>query len=166
MTYPNAQPSSVNLLPQPDYAALPIVPATWRDLGAVMRLEKQCFTRDDAWSFLDHLAVLTLPGVTRLKIEYQDELIAFIASEKQPEKHTAWITTIGIAPHHQRHGLGLRLLSTCEYALKYPVNRLSVRRSNHGAIMLYRHAGYTLVDEWPKYYIGGEDALIFEKKFD
>jgi len=166
MTYPNAQPSSVNLLPQPDYAALPIVPATWRDLGAVMRLEKQCFTQDDAWSFLDHLAVLTLPGVTRLKIEYQDELIAFIAAEKQPEKHTAWITTIGIALHHQRHGLGLRLLSTCEYALKYPVIPLSVRRSNHGAILLYQHAGYKMVNEWPKYYIGGEDALIFEKKFD
>jgi len=166
MTSPNTQSSSVGHLTQPDYAALPIVAATWRDLGAVMRLEKQCFTRDDAWTFLDHLAVLSLPGVTRLKIEYQDELIAFIAAEKQPEKHTAWITTIGVAPHHQRHGLALRLLATCEKALQYPVIRLSVRRSNQGAILLYRHTGYKLVDEWPKYYIGGEDALIFEKKFD
>jgi len=166
MTSTNTQPSSANPSTLPDYAALPIVPATWRDMSAVMRLEKLCFTRDDAWPFLDYIAVLTLPGTIRLKIEHQDQLIAFIAAEKQPEKHTAWITTIGIAPQHQRHGLAMRLLSACENALHYPVIRLSVRRSNLGAILLYQHAGYKMVNEWPKYYIGGEDALIFEKKFD
>lgn len=166
MTTLNTIPPSPDPPQQPDYANLPIVPAIWRDLSAVMRLEKLCFTRDDAWPFLDYIAVLTLPGTIRFKIEYQDQLIAFIAAEKQPEKHMAWITTIGVAPQHQRHGLAFRLLSTCENALHYPVIRLSVRRSNFGAISLYRHAGYKLVDEWAKYYIGGEDALIFEKKFD
>ena len=131
-----------------------------------MHLEKQCFTRDDAWSFLDHLAVLTLPGVTRLKIEHQDELIAFIAAEKQPEKHTAWITTIGIAPHHQRHGLALRLLSDVRKCPAIPYDPPECAAFQSWCDLLYRHAGYKLVDEWPKYYIGGEDALIFEKKFD
>jgi len=59
-----------------------------------------------------------------------------------------------------------RLLTQCEVELGMPVVRLSVRASNAPAISLYQSAGYALVDQWKKYYVGGETALIFEKKFD
>lgn len=149
-----------------DYASLPILQTSWHDLASVIRLEKMCFSKDDAWPFLDHLAVLTLPGIFRKKFELEGEVIAFLAAEKQEERKTAWITTIGVAPLHQHHGLARRLLADCEAGIGLPVVRLSVRRSNLGAIALYRKAGYGQVDVWPRYYIGGEDALVFEKRFD
>jgi len=150
--------------PQIDFSKLPIVSAGWRDMNALMRLEKICFSKDDAWPLFDVMAVLTFPNIVRLKIEYDSSMIAFIAAEKQQEKKLAWITTIGVAPEYRRHKLAWRLLSACEKAIMFDTIRLSVRRSNSTALELYRKNGYVKVDEWPKYYIGGEDALILEKK--
>jgi ribosomal protein S18 acetylase RimI-like enzyme len=58
------------------------------------------------------------------------------------------------------------LLHACEDRLHVKAIRLSVRRSNQPAIELYLSEGYTQVDIWGNYYIGGEDALIFEKKIN
>ncbi len=145
------------------YADLPIEPANWQDLGGVMRLEKVCFSADDRWPFFDIAAVLTLPHILRLKIVLDEVLIAFLAVELHNDKKQAWITTIGVEPTYQKHGLASRLLVECEQRVTLPVIRLSVRRSNLGAIGLYRRYGYQQINMWEKYYIGGEDALIFEK---
>ncbi|MCJ7695280.1 MAG: GNAT family N-acetyltransferase [Anaerolineaceae bacterium] len=155
---------STPLNPQINFSSLPIVAAGWRDVTALMRLEKICFSKDDAWPLFDIVAVLTFPNIVRLKIDLNNTMIAFIAVEKQLEKKWAWITTIGVAPEYRRHKLAGRLLSACEEAIKFDTIRLSVRRSNRSALDLYCKCGYVPVDEWPKYYIGGEDALILEKK--
>ena len=47
--------------------------------------------------------------------------------------------------------------------VKVPRMRLSVRKSNERAISLYERRGYVQVGQWPRYYRGGEDALIMEK---
>ncbi len=143
----------------------PILPASWRDLTALSHLEKQCFSPDDAWSFLDMLAVLTLPGVVRFKAEHKGEMIAFVAGERKPEKAIGWITTLAVTPSFRRRGIATGLIAACEKELKMRVIRLSVRRSNLGALGLYKRAGYLQVGVWPKYYIGGEDALVLEKKY-
>ena len=143
----------------------PILPASWHDLAALSHLEKQCFSPDDAWSFLDRLAVLTLPGVVRLKAETEGEMIAFVAGERKPEKATGWITTLAVAPGFRRRGIATNLIAACEKELQMQVIRLSVRRSNLSALGLYERVGYLQVGVWPKYYIGGEDALVLEKKY-
>lgn len=153
-----------SLFPNCDYSSLPIVPAGWRDINALMRLEKACFSKDDAWPLLDIVAILTFPHIIRLKIEHSNSMIAFTAAEMQEDKKVAWITTIGVAPEYRRHKLAWRLLIACEETIKFDTIRLSVRRSNSSALALYRTNGYVKVDEWRKYYIGGEDALILEKK--
>jgi ribosomal protein S18 acetylase RimI-like enzyme len=153
-------------------SALPIQKAGWRDVGAVMKLEKRCFSPDDAWPLLDVIAVLSTPDTVRFKIEFDNQMIAFAAAERQipkagrAEKSVGWITTISVIPEYRRQSLASRLLAACEEALQMPVIRLSVRRSNEDAIRLYQHAGYVQVDIWPDYYIGNEDALVLEKKFD
>ncbi len=157
------QPS--NLVAYP-YIDLHIEPAGWRDLGGVLKLEKSCFSSDDRWPFLDVAAVLTLPNIFRLKVELGGELIAFIAAELHAAQKLAWITTIGVAAEHRQHGIASRLLAACEAAVDYPAVRLSVRRSNLSAIRLYERHGYQQINVWPKYYIGGEDALIFEKSLE
>jgi len=154
--------------------ALEIRSASWRDLNALIKLEKLCFSPDDAWSLIDIISVLSTANTARIKVEYEGQMIAFAAGERQNQsfssgeikKTIGWITTIAVAPDFRIMGIGTKLLSAIESALGTPIVRLSVRRSNQIAIQLYHRNGYETIDVWKDYYIGHEDALIFEKKFD
>jgi len=140
-----------------------IVPATWRDLMDLRRVERVCF-QVDSWPLLDIIGILTLPGIVRLKAEIDGELIGFIAGDVRKSRDLAWIATICVMPNYREQGIGSALLSACEE--RFPVHqiRLSVRASNRGAITLYEHAGYQRVGLWKKYYQDGEDALVMEKE--
>ena len=76
----------------------------------------------------------------------------------------AWIATLGVHPDFQRHGAGSRLLEAAETALKTPLIKLTVRRSNTGAIALYEKFGYQTTAIWDHYYSGGEAGLVMEKE--
>ncbi len=142
-----------------------ILEANWRDIQALYRLEKACFGRD-AWPLLDIVAVVTLPGVVRLKAVVDDQLVGFIAGEAKPKERLGWILTLGVSPDYRRLGIGRALLLECEQRLGMPRIRLSVRRTNWPAIHLYYREGYREVDVWKHYYSDGEDALILEKIVD
>ncbi len=136
--------------------------ATWRDLGALQRLEKVCFPTD-AWPLVELLGVLMWPGVVRYKVtDGEGEMVGFAAG--QEIEGAGWIVTIAVHPAHRRRGLGRVLLEACEASLPQPVLRLAVRASNRPAQTLYRLAGYQIVNRWPRYYVDGEDALIMEKQ--
>jgi ribosomal protein S18 acetylase RimI-like enzyme len=148
-----------------------ILPAGWRDLGPVRRVEQECFGAD-AWPLLDILAVLSLPGVVRIKAVVrvekraggmEEEIAGFIAGEiKGPEK-IGWVTTVGVTQAYRRRGIGAALLAACEQQLGAARVRLCVRQSNLNALMVYWQTGYHQVDVWKRYYSGGEDALVMEK---
>ena len=91
-------------------------------------------------------------------------MAGFVATDLRRGQDLAWIVTIGVMPEFRRKGIARELLHACEARLKVKAIRLSVRRSNQPAIELYQGEGYTQVDVWGNYYIGGEDALILEKK--
>jgi len=147
-----------DLLPPPYH----LEAATWRDVGALQRLEKVCFPAD-AWPLVELLGVLMWPGVVRYKVtDGEGEMVGFAAG--QEIEGAGWIVTIAVHPAHRRRGLGRVLLEACEAALPQPVLRLAVRASNRGAQALYREAGYAIVDRWPRYYVDGEDALVMEKR--
>ncbi len=136
--------------------------ATWRDLGALQRLEQICFPTD-AWPLVELLGVLMWPGVVRYKVvDGEGQMVGFAAG--QEIEGAGWIVTIAVHPAHRRRGLGRALLKACEAALPQPVLRLAVRVSNRAAQTLYRLAGYEIVNRWPRYYVDGEDALIMEKR--
>lgn len=150
--------------------ALEIRNASWRDLNALIKLEKLCFSPDDAWSLLDIIAVLSNANTARIKVEYDGQMIAFAAGERQNQSYLSigkntigWITTIAVAPDYRKMGIGTKLLLAIESTLDTPIVRLSVRRSNQNAIRLYQRNGYEKVDLWKDYYVGNEDAFIFEK---
>jgi ribosomal-protein-alanine N-acetyltransferase len=138
-----------------------ILPAGWRDLGALRQLEKVCFPKD-AWPLLDLIGVLSLPNVVRLKAVCDDKMIGFVAGD-QKSGDLAWIATIAVLPEFRRQGIAAALLQECETHLDVARIRLSVRLGNTGAIRLYEHFGYQRVDIWSKYYQDGTDALVFEK---
>ncbi len=140
-----------------------IIDADWRDYTQLNQLERTCFKQEDLWPFWDLIGVLTLPGIVRLKAVLDGKLVGFIGGERETGKKLGWVTTLGVLPAYRRRGIALALLARGEEALAMPRIRLSVRANNEAAIRLYESIGYTQVDRWDKYYVGSEDALVFEK---
>lgn len=142
-----------------------ITHASILDLGALRQLEQVCFPQD-AWPLLDLIAVLSFPGVVRLKATEKGRMIGFIAGDPRPGEGLGWIATVGVLPEYRGKGVGRALIDACEKQLSLPRIRLSVRHSNHEAIRIYEKAGYRSVDHWLRYYNDGEDALVMEKRLD
>jgi ribosomal-protein-alanine N-acetyltransferase len=140
-----------------------ILPASWRDFGALRALERACFPVD-AWPLLDLIGVLSFPNVVRLKAVIQDQMVGFVAGEKKRYDSIAWIATIGVLPGYQRQGIASALLVACEEQLVSTRIRLSVRVGNLPASQLYEKLGYRQVGRWMAYYQDGSDAIVFEKK--
>ena len=137
--------------------------ATWHDLNALRQVEKVCFGQD-AWPLFDLIAVLSFPNIVRLKATLENVMVGFVAGEIKTGEGAGWITTLGVLPDYRRQGIARSLLVECEEGLGMPQVKLSVRRSNLAAIQLYKEQGYSQTDVWPRYYLGGEDALVLEKK--
>ena len=139
-----------------------IQPASWRDLGPVRELEKVCFPVD-AWPLLDLIAALTMRSTVRFKVENEGVLVGFAVGDIRKFRSMGWIATIGVHPAWRGQGIGRALLGATEKAMRMPRVRLSVRPSNAAAVEMYQQAGYRQVGRWPRYYAGGEDAMVMEK---
>jgi ribosomal-protein-alanine N-acetyltransferase len=133
------------------------------DLGALRHLEQACFPKD-AWPLLDLVAVLSFPGVVRLKATENNQMIGFIAGESREHEGVGWIATVGVLPEHRGKGAGRALLEACERQLGLPRVKLCVRYTNYEAIRMYERTGYRAIDHWLHYYNDGEDALVMEKR--
>ncbi len=130
---------------------------------AFHKLEKLCFPQD-AWPIWDVFAALTLPSTVRLKAAHGEQFIGFVIGDRRPRQKISWIATFAVHPDYRGQGIGTALLERCEQMLNTPRVRLSVRMSNEPAIRLYKRYGYRVVGTWPRYYKGGEDALVMEKE--
>jgi len=138
--------------------------ADWRDYVPLNAIERVCFSPQDIWPFWDLIGALTLPGLVRLKAVVEGSMVGFIGGERESGRRIGWVTTLAVLPAFRRKGIAVSLLTACEKELGTPRIRLSVRASNEAAIRLYESEGYGLIDRWKKYYTGGEDGLVFEKK--
>ena len=136
--------------------------ATIIDLAALRALEKVCFPLD-AWPLLDLIAVLSMPGVLRLKAVEDGMMAGFAAVDPRSSEGVSWIATIGVLPKYQGRGFGRALLQACEEKVSTPLIRLCVRPDNSAAIGLYRAFGYEVIDTWRGYYNDGTDGLIMQK---
>ena len=149
---------------QPEPLDWSIQTATWRDFSQLNQLERACFPPEDLWPFWDLIAALTLPGLVRLKAVVDGQMVGFVGGERDVNRRLGWVTTLGVLQPYRRQGIALALLAQCEQNLAMPAIQLSVRASNQAAIDLYKQCGYTVVRLWEKYYVGGEDALVLEKR--
>jgi ribosomal protein S18 acetylase RimI-like enzyme len=139
-----------------------IEPASWRDWRGVSVLERACFQLD-AWGPVEIFFALVGRNV-RFKAVTQGRLVGFVMGDPQPSQGFSWIATIGVHPDFQRRGIGQQLLGAAETALTTPRIRLTVRRSNLGAIALYKKFGYRESTVWEHYYAGGEAGIVMEKQ--
>jgi ribosomal protein S18 acetylase RimI-like enzyme len=136
--------------------------ASWRDFLPVHRLEKACFQKD-AWPWIDVLAALTFPETVRYVAVCDERIVGFVVGDRRQRQGVGWIATIGVHPAYRGRKIGTKLLDLCEHGLNMTRVRLSLRPSNQAALHLYQRQGYREVDRWPRYYSGGEDALVMEK---
>jgi ribosomal-protein-alanine N-acetyltransferase len=143
-----------------------IIPANWRDLGAVRQLEHICFPKD-AWPLWDLLGSLTFPSTIRLKAvlnrDGHEMLIGFIVGDIRQHEGVSWIATVGVLPEYRGRGVGEALIRACEQRMPTRMVRLNVRVSNAIAIRLYQRLGYHQLSTWAAYYDDREDALVMEK---
>jgi ribosomal-protein-alanine N-acetyltransferase len=133
----------------------------WWDIDPVVALEEALF--DDAWSsemFWDELA----QGASRtyLVAVEDDTVVGYAGLAAMPDE--AYVQTIGVAPAHQRKGLGATLLTALLDDAKrrdLPRVGLEVRIDNEAAIALYERFGFTAIAVRKRYYQpSGTDALV------
>jgi ribosomal protein S18 acetylase RimI-like enzyme len=140
--------------------------ATLLDISTVHRLEHVIFPRD-AYPYFDLILLFLWPGVRNLKAVAPDgTLIGFVSGTRPFFRKIGWIITLGVAPAHQRRGVGGYLLAACEQGLKAARVRLTVRAGNNAAIALYRDSGYEVIERKLFYYRDGETGLVMEKCLD
>jgi ribosomal protein S18 acetylase RimI-like enzyme len=147
----------VKIMPQIEFA-----PASLWDLNSVRQLEHLSFELD-AWPLIEMIGVLSLPSIERWKAMDGDKLVGFVAADIRRRQNLAWIATIAVHPQHRGQGIGGSLMQIAEERCGLPRMRLSVRAGNRTAQALYQKRGYQQVDVWPRYYAGGEDAIVMEK---
>jgi ribosomal protein S18 acetylase RimI-like enzyme len=139
--------------------------AGWRDYNELRQLENECFPLD-AWPIWDVLGILSLPAIVRLKVMVDGKMAGFIAGDIRRHEDTGWIATLAVADTSRRNGIASALITALEIQMSVKKVKLCVRRSNIAAINLYQKLGYHNTGVWEKYYIGGEDALVFEKTLE
>jgi len=62
------------------------------------------------------------------------------------EGHRGWINYLAVSPHHQRQGIGRRIMEEAEKRLSAagcPKINLQVRETNRSVIQFYERIGYT-----------------------
>ena len=78
------------------------------------------------------------------------------------------ILNVAVAPEHRRKGIARILMAECEkraHQANAALMTLEVRRSNQGALDLYREFDYRAVGVRPNYYVDeGEDAIVMVKE--
>lgn len=140
-----------------------LLPASLADLSQLGALERVCFPLD-AWPLIEQIAALTFPSTVRIKAVHAERMIGFVGGDIRRSRKTGWITTLAVLPEFRRMGIGEALLRACEQALGMPLVKLSVRRTNLEAQLLYMKNGYHKVETWRRYYEGGEDAIVMAKE--
>ncbi len=140
-----------------------VAAATMRDVHAIRRLEQLIFPVD-AYTYLSLTSILMWPGSVNFKaVDDQGTLVGFVSGSPNWGTQTDWVVTLGVHPDHQRKGIGLRLLTTCEEHMSQPTLALTVRASNLPALQLYESVGYQRAYVEPRYYIDGEDGIVMHK---
>ncbi len=143
-------------MPDDTYALRPM---TAGDLDAVVVLEPELFGRQ-AWSRSAYLGELDLPGrhYTVAVQTLTQDVVGYAGIDLSPE---AMVMTVGVAPAHQRRGLGRALMHDLLDAARAARSRevhLEVRADDAGAQALYESLGFETIGRRRGYY-HGIDAL-------
>ena len=148
-----------------------LVPGKSTDLEDVVTVMEAAFDDrfGEGWTRSQCAGILPMPGVALTIARANDgrpaafSLFRTIGDEGE-------LLLLGVTPDFRRRGIGRKLLDHfIEHARDSGVSRVHLEvREGNPAVVLYRHAGFTLAGRRPKYYrgrFGGEfDALTLSLK--
>jgi ribosomal protein S18 acetylase RimI-like enzyme len=136
------------------------------DLDALWDLENQVFATD-CMSRRSLRRLLTSPSAVAM-VARPDGAIAGVAVLLfRLNSKVARLYSLAVAPKHTGRGIASALLAAAERiarSRKCERLRLEVHEKNHGAIKVYRKAGYHEFGRHNHYYEDRGDALRFEKR--
>jgi ribosomal-protein-alanine N-acetyltransferase len=148
-----------------------LAPGKSSDLDDVVTVMEAAFDDrfGEGWTRSQCAGILPMPGVALMVARAADgraaafSLFRTIGDEGE-------LLLLGVAPDFRRRGIGRKLLDHfLDQARESGVSRVHLEvREGNPAVVLYRHAGFTLAGRRPKYYrgrFGGEfDALTLSRK--
>ncbi|MDD3483342.1 ribosomal protein S18-alanine N-acetyltransferase [Azovibrio restrictus] len=146
---------------------LEIEPMVEADLDGVAALEATA--QPFPWN-RSHFADSLVAGYGAWVLRQGGNLLGFLVVMTAVDE--AHLLNVAVAPEHQGHGLGARLL---RHAMNWSAGKgmldmyLEVRPSNTRAEALYRHFGFHLIGRRKAYYPareGREDALVFRRSLE
>ena len=148
-----------------------LAPGKSSDLDDVVSVMEAAFDDrfGEGWTRSQCAGILPMPGVSLMIARVNGgrpaafSLFRTIADEGE-------LLLLAVAPEFRRHGIGRKLLDHfLEEARQAGVSRVHLEvREGNPAVVLYRHAGFTLAGRRTKYYrgrFGGEfDALTLHRQ--
>jgi [ribosomal protein S18]-alanine N-acetyltransferase len=136
------------------------------DLDALFDLEHRVF-ETDRMSRRSLRRLLGSPSAAVLVAE-ADGAIAGVATVLfRANSRIARLYSLAVAPKHTGRGIAAALMAAAEKAARSRLSlylRLEVHEKNHGAIKVYRKAGYREFGRHHAYYEDSGHALRFEKR--
>ena len=136
-----------------------------------MEIDRLCFVEGIAYSDREMRYFLARPAAVRIVAHQKGKIQGFIIADRLRGRRSPQcmgrIITIDVVPEARRKGLGDRLLTAAEEALKEAgcsYVALETAVDNLGAMHFYKKHGYTGIKILPNYYLDSLDALLMGKK--
>ena len=143
--------------------SLELRPATERDLDELVALEATGFGAD-AWERAAWAAELDGPGRRVTVALREGAVVGVLATMTLGE--VSDLVRVVVRPEARRTGVARALLEDAVVAARSAgADRmlLEVSAGNRGAVGFYVEAGFTQIDQRPRYYKDGSDALVLRR---
>jgi len=140
------------------------------DFERLWQIDQMCFPPGIAYTQMELSGFITRRNAIVIVAEFADQKPNLIAGYAiaRPNHKVGRIITLDIVPEARRHGLGSRLLRTCEDRLRERGCTniyLEAAVDNEPALKLYHKLGYETLRTLPEYYHAHRlDAFLLAKK--
>ncbi len=137
-----------------------VIGALTSHAAAMAAVHAASFSESERWSESAIVSLLAQPGVSALADTDGGFLLLRVAADE------AEILTLAVAPMLRRRGRARDLLQAAEDVARQAgaaTMFLEVMDCNGAALALYRSAGYRATGRRPRYYPGGEDAVVMRR---
>ena len=142
-----------------------------QDRRRLLEIDQLCFVSGISYTEEELEFFLARSSAITLVAEEKGSVAGFIIADRVRSRRAATlighIITIDVLPEARRSGLGSRLLSAAEQALKKAGCEnvsLEVAVDNAPALSFYKRHGYAVLKVLPRYYLDSIDGLLMGKK--
>jgi len=156
-------PSSNSNRPSTPHAPALIEPVAWKDLRAVVDVQKRSFPARLAYGWGALLTLRVWPGVTFLvaKDPATGDVMGCVIGDQS--RGSARVMNLAIHPDWRRRGVGRALLRALDAALPDGDMTLMVQEHNLGAQALYVAEGFVSTGTVANYYGKGQHGISMRK---